>query len=298
MLALRAELRKRGAFHDRPEPNLGSLLDLVALGTIADVVKLDANNRILVQQGLVRMRAGRAQPGVSALFRVAGRDMRKASTYDLAFVLGPRLNAAGRLTDMSLGIECLITADAARAQAIAQELDRLNRERREIEADMRDDALVQLDSLNAPDGHSVCLFDPGWHQGVIGILASRIKDKLHLPVFAFARAGNAEIKGSGRSISALHLRDALDRVAKREPDLLSRFGGHAAAAGLTLRESDFARFRTAFEATVQSLLTPADLKRVIATDGALNAEHLTLDSAPMLEDQVWSQGFPPAHVED
>src|SRR5258705_3492597 len=287
MLALRAELRKRGAFERERGPNLGALLDLVALGTVADVVKLDANNRILVQQGLQRIRAGQTWPGITALMRVAGRDSARATTYDLGFVLGPRLNAAGRLDDMSVGIECLISNDPATADRIARELDALNRERRSIEADMHDNALAALDELAPHDGYSLCLFDPGWHQGVIGILASRIKDRLHLPVFAFARAGNAEIKGSGRSISALHLRDALDRVAKREPDLLSRFGGHAAAAGLTLREADFARFRTAFEATVQSLLTPADLKRVIATDGALNAEHLTLDSTQMLEQQEW-----------
>ena len=298
MLALRAELRKRGAFERERGPNLGALLDLVALGTVADVVKLDANNRILVQQGLQRIRAGKTWPGITALMRVAGRDPARATTYDLGFVLGPRLNAAGRLDDMSVGIECLISNDPATAERIAHELDALNRERRTIEADMHDNALAALDELAPHDGYSLCLFDPNWHQGVIGILASRIKDRLHRPVFAFARSGNAEIKGSGRSISALHLRDALDLVAKREPDLLSRFGGHAAAAGLTLREADLERFRTAFEATVQSLLTPADLKRIIATDGALNAEHLTLDSAQLLEQQVWGQGFPPPTFDD
>jgi single-stranded-DNA-specific exonuclease len=213
-------------------------------------------------------------------------------------VLGPRLNAAGRLADMSVGIECLISNDPATAERIARELDALNRERRSIEAGMHDNALAALDELTSHDGYSLCLFDPGWHQGVIGILASRIKDRLHRPVFAFARGSDGEIKGSGRSISALHLRDALDLVAKSEPDLLSRFGGHAAAAGLTLREADLERFRTAFEATVQSLLTPADLKRIISTDGVLNAEHLTLESARMLEQQVWGQGFPPPTFDD
>ena len=298
MLALRAEMRKRGAFEGGPGPNLGALLDLVALGTVADVVKLDANNRILVQQGLQRIRAGKTWPGIAALMRVASRNPAQATTYDLGFVIGPRLNAAGRLDDMSVGIECLISNDPATAERIARELDALNRERRLIEAGMHDNALAALDQLTPHDSYSLCLFDPGWHQGVIGILASRIKDRFHRPVFAFARGSNGEIKGSGRSISALHLRDALDLVAKREPDLLSRFGGHAAAAGLTLREADLGRFRTAFEATVQSLLTPADLERIIATDGALSAEHLTLESARMFEQQVWGQGFPPPTFDD
>jgi len=303
MAALRAELRRRGAFAAGAavarEPNLAGLLDLVALGTVADVVRLDANNRILVQQGLARLRAGRGQVGVAALCQVAGREVRKASTYDLGFVLGPRLNAAGRLTDMSLGIELLTTEDPRRAHAIAQELDRLNRERREIEAGMREDALAQLDSTGTPDGYSVCLFDPDWHQGVIGILAARIKDRLHRPALAFARGEAGELKGSGRSIRALHLRDALDRVAKRHPGLLLKFGGHAAAAGLTLRESDFGRFAEAFEQASRELLSAADLERVIETDGALAPAELTLQSAEALEREVWGQGFaPPAFYDE
>ena len=293
MLALRAELRKRGAFvTSGTEPNLGALLDLVALGTVADVVRLDDNNRILVQQGLARIRAGKTWPGIAALMRVAGRDPARASTYDLGFVIGPRLNAAGRLDDMSVGIECLICDDPAVAERFAHDLDRLNRERRSIEAGMHDDALAILDRLPPQDSYSLCLFDPAWHQGVIGILASRIRERWHRPVIAFARGGAGEIKGSGRSIGALHLRDALDLIAKREPGLLTRFGGHAAAAGLTLHEADFERFSAAFEAVVQSLLSPADLQRVIETDGALPAAHLTLDSARLLEQQVWGQGFP------
>jgi len=291
MLALRAELRKRGAFRDRNEPNLSALLDLVALGTVADVVKLDDNNRILVQQGVQRMRSGKTWPGVAALMRIAGRNPAKTSTYDLGFVLGPRLNAAGRLDDMALGIECLITDDAGTAERCAQELDRMNRERRSIETDMHTDALAILDRLPATDNYSLSLFDPGWHQGVIGILASRIRERLHRPVIAFAPGGDGEIKGSGRSIPALHLRDALDLVEKRTPGLLLKFGGHAAAAGLTLRADDFARFRDAFEATAQTLLSPADLERVIETDGTLAPEYLTLDTAALLEQAVWGQGF-------
>jgi len=296
LLALRAELRKRGAFDSGP--NLASLLDLVALGTVADGVRLDDNNRILVQQGLQRIRAGKTWPGIAALMKVAGRDPAKASTYDLGFVLGPRLNAAGRLDDMAVGIECLISNDPAAAERIARELDRLNRERRLIEAGMHDNALAILDQLSPQDSYSLCLFDPAWHQGVIGILASRLKERWHRPVIAFAPGSGGEIKGSGRSISALHLRDALDLVSKREPGLLLKFGGHAAAAGLTLRAADFERFSAAFEAAAQALLTPADLARSIETDGALPAGNLTLETARLLEQQVWGQGFPGPTFDD
>jgi len=291
MLALRVELRKRGAFGDGTGPNLGALLDLVALGTVADVVKLDDNNRILVQQGLQRIRSGKTWPGIAALLRIAGRDAARASTYDLGFVVGPRLNAAGRLDDMAVGIECLTTNDHGTAERIARQLDDLNRQRRAIESDMHEDALASLAAVTPEDGCSLCMFEPGWHQGVIGIVASRLKERFHRPVIAFARGNDGEIKGSGRSIGALHLRDALDLVAKREPDLILRFGGHAAAAGLTLRESEFARFRAAFESVARSLLSAADLERVIETDGALPLEHCTLEAARVLEHQVWGQGF-------
>jgi len=291
MLALRVELRKRGAFGDGTGPNLGALLDLVALGTVADVVKLDDNNRILVQQGLQRIRSGKTWPGIAALLRIAGRDAARASTYDLGFVVGPRLNAAGRLDDMAVGIECLITNDHGTAERIARQLDDLNRQRRAIESDMHENALASLAAVTPEDGCSLCMFEPGWHQGVIGIVASRLKERFHRPVIAFARGNEGEIKGSGRSIGALHLRDALDLVAKREPDLILRFGGHAAAAGLTLRESEFARFRAAFEIVANSLLSAADLERVIETDGALPLEHCTLEAARVLEHQVWGQGF-------
>lgn len=292
MLALRAELRKRGAFNAAPEPNLAALLDLVALGTVADVVKLDRNNRILVAQGLARIRQGKLQSGLRALFRVAGREAERASTFDLGFALGPRLNAAGRLADMSLGIECLVTDDLGRALNIAQQLDQLNRERRTIETDMQDQALVLLEGIEAAERAGLALYDPAWHQGVVGILASRVKDKLHRPVIAFARGNAGELKGSGRSIAGLHLRDALDLVSKRAPGLLLRFGGHAAAAGLALREADLERFESLFEETVRGLVSPADLTCTLESDGPLEAGWMSLDSARMLEGEIWGQGFP------
>ncbi|MEK6593467.1 MAG: single-stranded-DNA-specific exonuclease RecJ [Pseudomonadota bacterium] len=294
MLALRAELRNRGAFA-QPQgsgPNLADLLDLVALGTVADVVRLDDNNRILVQQGLKRMRAGRMQPGVAALFRSAAKDARRAGVYDLGFALAPRLNAAGRMSDMSLGIECLTTDNMQRAMEIAAQLDQFNRERRAVEADMQEAALASIEHLEFSEGHTLSLFDASWHQGVVGIVASRIKDRYHRPTVAFARGNNGEIKGSGRSISGMHLRDALDLVAKRHPQLLVRFGGHAAAAGVTLRETDFERFRAAFEDVARTMLTPADLERQIETDGSLEPEHMTLATAAMFDAQIWGQGFP------
>jgi single-stranded-DNA-specific exonuclease len=292
MLALRAELRKRGGFAGKTEPNLGDVLDLVALGTVADVVPLDFNNRVLVTQGLRRIRAGRMQEGVRALFAVAGHDPSRASGFDLGFLLGPRLNAAGRLSDMSLGIECLITADRGRALEIARQLDDLNRTRRTIEADMQAQADELMAKLSVGESSSISLYDPGWHQGVVGILAGRVKDRHHRPTFAFAPAGAGEIRGSGRSIAGLHLRDALDLVAKREPDLLLRFGGHAAAAGLTLRAADFTRFAESFEAVAGELLSPAQLARAVETDGSLEPAYLDLGLAQLLDHQVWGQGFP------
>lgn len=294
MLALRAELRNRAWFTERPEPNFASLLDLVALGTVADVVKLDRNNRILVSQGLKRMRAGQMQPGIAALFKAAGRDPKRATAFDLGFLLGPRLNAAGRLADMRLGVECLLTDDPARALTIAQQLDAFNRERREIEADMQEQALAILSDVKFDDTVAgIAIFDPGWHEGVVGILASRIKDRLHRPVFAFAPGEGGIIKGSGRSIPGLHLRDALDLVAKRAPDLLVRFGGHAMAAGATLREDDFTRFQQLFADVANELLDPADLTRTLETDGSLEGGYLSLDAARLLENEIWGQGFPP-----
>ena len=293
MLALRAELRERGFFADKPEPNFASLLDLVALGTVADVVRLDRNNRILVSQGLKRMRAGQLQPGLAALFKAAGRDPKKATAMDLGFILGPRLNAAGRLADMRLGVECLLTEDPSRALTIAQQLDALNRERREIESGMQEQALVLLESFdtnNAAPG--IALFDASWHEGVVGILASRIKDKLHRPVFAFAPGEGGIIKGSGRSIPGLHLRDALDLVAKRCPGLLIRFGGHAMAAGATVNAKNFEKFREQFALVAAELLAPADLTRTLETDGNLEGAYFSLETTRLLENEIWGQGFP------
>ena len=292
LLALRAELRARGEFADKPEPNLGSLLDLVALGTVADVVPLDRNNRILVAQGLNRMKAGQMQAGLRALFNIAGRDPRQAASFDLGFAVGPRLNAAGRLSDMSLGIECLITDDPGRAANIAQELDGINRERRSIEADMQTDTVSLLENIDVAGRASLSLYNPDWHQGVIGILAGRVREKTHRPTFAFARGNDGEVKASGRSIPGLHLRDALDLVSKREPDLLLKFGGHAAAAGLTIRETDLPRFDAAFEQVAKELLSPADLTRTIETDGTLEEGYFGIDTVRVLEGSIWGQHFP------
>ncbi len=297
MLALRAELRRRGAWRAAPEPNLGALTDLVALGTVADVVPLDANNRILVAQGLKRLRAGFGKPGLNALLRAAaGRSAAQATSFDLGFVLGPRLNAAGRLADMSLGIECLITDDAARAANCARELDGLNRERRRIESEMLEEARAAAEALAAAPGAALALFEPGWHQGVVGLIASRLRERLHRPTICFARAAEAGetglVRGSGRSIPGLHLRDCLDLVAKRAPGLVLRFGGHAQAAGLTLRESDLARFAELFERTAAELLPEEARLRVVETDGPLEPAYWTLDVAQMLERQIWGQSFP------
>jgi len=294
LLALRAELRARGAFAEQPVPNLGNLLDLVALGTVADVVKLDDNNRILVHQGLQRIRAGRACAGISALFQVARKDAARATTYELGFIAGPRLNAAGRLEDMSLGIRCLLTDDAGEAAELAARLDDINRERRGIEAEMQQTALAALENITPADNYALALYDETWHQGVIGILASRLKDKFHRPVIAFAPAQNeGELKGSGRSIDGLHLRDALDLLAKRHPHLLQKFGGHAMAAGLSIRAEHLAEFQAAFEGVARELLSPADLTKIIETDGFLAKADLCMETARSLDRQVWGQGFPP-----
>ncbi len=293
MLALRAELRNRKAFEGGAEPNLAALTDLVALGTVADVVPLDANNRILVSQGLKRLRAGRARPGLAALARAAGRRPGEANCFDLGFILGPRLNAAGRLADMSLGIECLVTDDESRAANCAQELDRLNRERRRIEGAMLDEAGAALAGIGEAPGAAMTLFQPGWHQGVVGLIASRMRERVHRPTVCFARGNGGELRGSGRSIPGFHLRDALDLVAKRAPGLILRFGGHAQAAGLTIREKDLERFTAAFEQVAESLLTEEARLRVVETDGALEAGYHSLDVAQMLEEQIWGQGFPP-----
>ena len=293
LLALRAEMRRRGIFDAQTQPKLDTLLDLVALGTVADVVKLDANNRILVAQGIKRMRAGRMHAGVAALFRVAGREARSASPFDLGFAVGPRLNAAGRLDDMSLGIECLTTDDEGRAWAIAQQLNEINLKRREIEADMQDTALLHLDAFEPDSSSTICVFDESWHQGVIGIVASRLKEKFFRPTITFAPGSEGWLKGSGRSIPGFHLRDALDLVSKRAPSLIDKFGGHAMAAGLTIRVESLAAFQEAFEAVGRALLTQQQLERVIETDGPLEDAYYTTQFIEVMDGQVWGQGFAP-----
>ncbi len=294
LLALRAHLRQSGAFLEKPEPRLDNLLDLVALGTVADLVKLDSNNRILVAQGLARIRAGRMQVGIAALFRAAGREARNAATYDLGFALGPRLNAAGRLADMSLGIECLLTDDAGRAWALAQQLDEMNRTRREIEASMQEEALSHLAEIKPSGCMTLTLFNPTWHQGVIGIVASRLKERYFRPAITFALADEdgTRVKGSGRSIAGFHLRDALDLVSKRHPGLLITFGGHAMAAGLTLHTNNVPAFSAAFEEVGQEWLGTAPLEQKLETDGELEDAYFTPQFVELIETEVWGQGFP------
>ena len=293
LLALRAELRARGAFESGKEPRLDSLLDLVALGTVADVVKLDANNRRLVAQGLKRIRSGRMQPGIAALFAAAGRQPERAAAFDFGFALGPRINAAGRLADMTLGIECLVTDDAGRAAELAQQLDGINRERRQVEAGMREQAEAALEHL-MPEGEptaALALFDPEFHEGVVGIVAGRLKDRLHRPTFVFALGADGTLKGSGRSIPGFHLRDALDLVAKRHPGVLIRFGGHAMAAGCTIEETNFDTFDQALQLVAREWLDAATLTRRIRTDGALALEYFNIETVTAMEAQVWGQAF-------
>ncbi len=296
LLALRAELRLRGAFAAGAQPRLDTLLDLVALGTVADVVKLDANNRRLVAQGLKRIRGGQMQAGLAALFAVAGRNPARAAAFDFGFALGPRINAAGRLADMTLGIECLTTDDPQRAAALAQQLDAINRERREVEAGMREQAeaaiehlLRQADAAAAPPALS--LFNREFHEGVVGIVAGRLKDRLHRPTFVFALGADGALKGSGRSIPGFHLRDALDLVAKRHPGVLIRFGGHAMAAGCTIAEEHFATFDQALQRVAAEWLDAATLTRRIRTDGALALEYFNVETVAQLDAQVWGQAF-------
>lgn len=293
LLALRAELRRRERFDAAGQPRLDTLLDLVALGTVADVVRLDANNRRLVAQGLRRIRAGRMQAGVAALFAAAGRDPQRASTTDFGFSLGPRLNAAGRLADMTIGITCLLTDDPGQAAELARLLDGINRERREVEAGMREQAAALLEAL-MPAGDpppAVVLHDPDFHEGVVGIVAGRLKDRLHRPTFVFARGADGLLKGSGRSIPGFHLRDALDLITKRHPGLLQRFGGHAMAAGCTIAADDFAAFDQALQSVAAEGLTPAALQRRLDTDGPLDARWFDAETVALLEAQVWGQAF-------
>jgi single-stranded-DNA-specific exonuclease len=300
LLALRAELRGRGVFDEGSQPRLDALLPLVALGTVADVVKLDANNRRLVAQGLKRVRAGALPCGLASLFAVAGRKAPAATTFDFGFALGPRINAAGRLADMTLGIECLLTDDPARGDELARTLDGINRERREIEGDMREQAIALAEALfeeGEEPPPAICVFDPDFHEGVVGIVASRIKDKLHRPTFVFAASQapgrEHELKGSGRSIPGFHLRDALDLVAKRHPGVLLRFGGHAMAAGCTIAEEHLEVFEQALCAVAQEWLDAATLLRRLHTDGPLAREYCRPDLVDTLHGEVWGQGFAP-----
>lgn len=300
LLALRGELRARGAFTADAQPRLDALLDLVALGTVADVVKLDSNNRRLVAQGLRRIRAGKMQPGLAALFAAAGRDARRASAFDFGFAFGPRINAAGRLSDMTLGIECLLTDDANRAAELAKTLDAINRERREVEAGMREQAESLLEML-MPEGEpppALAIFDPDFHEGVVGIVASRLKDRVHRPTFVFALGQDGLLKGSGRSIPGFHLRDALDLVSKRHPGVLVKFGGHAMAAGCTINEEDFDTFDEAFQRVAHEWLDAATLSRKLLCDGPLPVEYFNPETVLSLDAQVWGQSFEPPVFSD
>jgi len=298
MLALRTHLREQGWFEHAglPEPKLAVWLDLVALGTVADVVPLDRNNRILVHQGIQRIRVGQCVPGIRALLEIAGRNLQRVVASDMGFSVGPRLNAAGRLDDMSLGIECLLTDDLEAARQMAARLDAMNRDRKDIEADMQSRALQAIAKLDLQDEQlpvGLCLFDPDWHQGVIGILASRIKERFHRPVIAFARSDAGQLKGSARSVSGVHIRDALDVIATHHPGLIDKFGGHAMAAGLSLAEEHYPAFSDAFNEEVARHLSVEDLSGVLYSDGALTDQELSLDTAQLLRDaSPWGQGFP------
>ena len=301
LLALRAVLRERGVFTPANQPRLDALLDLVALGTVADVGRMDPNNRRLVALGLERMRTGRVQPGIAALFEASGRTLQRASAQDLGFAIGPRVNAAGRLAEMGLGIVCLSTDDEGRARELARQLDAINRDRRELESGMREQAEAMLAQVMPDDEDlpaALTLFDPDFHEGVVGIVASRLKDKLHRPTFVFARGQDGMLKGSGRSIPGFHLRDALDLLAKRHPTLLKRFGGHAMAAGCTIAEDDVGTFEAGLQEVAQATLDPALLKRQKLTDGPLPAEAFSADTVAQLDAAVWGPGFEPPVFDD
>ena len=301
LMALRAEFKQRGHFDDSNQPRLDALADLVALGTVADVVKLDANNRILVTRGLERMRKGFMRPGIRALFHVSGTDYKTASTSDLGFRIGPRINAAGRLADMSIGIRCLITDDEDEAMQLAEELDKINQQRRHIEHEMSGQALEFLateEEQNPQPLASICVYEDDWHQGVVGIVASRLKEKFWRPVFAFAPGDNGEIRGSGRSVPDVHLRDALDLVSKRHPDLILKFGGHAMAAGLSLHKDGLDKFKRALHDAIVAMTGQSSFDSVIETDGSLPNSYATARTANLLEEQVWGAGFPPPTFSD
>lgn len=291
MLMLRAELRRRGVFNEKNQPRLHVMLDLVALGTLADLVPLDKNNRILVANGMKRIASGNMQTGIEALFRSAGKNWKNATTADLGFLIAPRLNAAGRLSDMAIGVECLTTDQPGRAWEIAQTLNAINQERREIETSMKEQADAILNTIDPGKKTAIMLLDKNWHQGVIGLLASRLKDRYFRPVFVFTSDKNGMLRGSGRSVLGFHLRDALDLLTKRHPDVISRFGGHAMAAGLTIKEDAYETFCKAFEAIAKEALTEIQLEEVIKTDGKPDPSCYTLDFVAQMESLIWGYGF-------
>lgn len=293
LMALRAELRNRGHFNDRSQPRLDTLVDLVALGTVADVVKLDKNNRILVQQGLMRVRNGNCQPGLRALFEVAGRPSSQAKVRDFGFVVAPRINAAGRLDLMTTGVECLISDDDHMARHYAQQLEDLNRERRELELDMQWDAAMLLHKIDVNRQRTISLFEPSWHQGIVGLVASRVKESKHRPTIAFANAAEGELKGSGRSIEGIHLRDMLDLVTKKRPGLIKKFGGHAMAAGLTIDANGFEDFARIFEEVVEANNDESAFERQVLVDGELQPHEITVNLIESINEQIWGQGFLP-----
>lgn len=294
MLAVRAELRERGAFGVADQPRLDQLADIIALGTVADVVPLDANNRLLVAQGLKKIRAGRAHAGIAALFNIAGRDPSQANTFDLGFAVGPRINAAGRLTDMSIGIHCLCTDDPLKAMELAKELDRINQERRQIESGMHQSALQSVEQMmQLSPSASVCVYGADWHQGVVGLVASRLKEKYWRPTIAFAPGDNGEIKGSGRSIPDVHMRDVIDLIAKKHSGMVLKFGGHAMAAGLSIHASNLNAFKHAFDEAVIQFTGRTHFEPVIEHDGSLDVQYIDVPTATLLNQEVWGAGFPP-----
>lgn len=292
MIALRTEMRDRGVFDIKNQPQLDQLLDLVALGTITDVVHLDTNNRLMVAQGIERMRKGNLQAGIAALFRVAGRQASQATTSDLGFAIGPRLNAAGRMDDMSIGIECLITDDVGYAWELAHKLNDINVARRQKENEMQESAKLQLEDYAPENQHTLCAVNPEWHQGIVGLLASRLKDRFYRPTITFAPADNGELRGSGRSIPQFHLRDALDLVSKKHPELIEKFGGHAMAAGLSIKAENYLAFAKAFETAAQEMMQAEWLEQTVHTDGELEDAYFNLNFIQLLDDQIWGQGFP------
>lgn len=293
LMALRAEFRARGRFDAANQPRLDALVDLVALGTVADVVKLDRNNRILVQQGLAKVRRGHTHPGLKALFEIAGRPSAQARVRDFGFVIAPRINAAGRLDLMTAGIECLISRTDDEAQHYAKILDDYNRQRRELELDMQWDAAMLLNKIDVTKRHTLALFEPTWHQGIVGLVASRVKESKHRPTIAFANAADGEMKGSGRSIEGVHLRDMLDLVTKKAPGIIKKFGGHAMAAGLTIDAHHFDDFSRAFESVVTENCDEEVFERHVYVDGDLAARDITPALVEAINGQIWGQGFLP-----